>query len=117
MAKSDECSRKELTELVTIYAPSLASDGQGGSTVTWNALDGMPTYARVRMLKASEAAAMGRVQAAHSYRVTMRMRSDLTSSCKLRWAGVDYDVRPVQSSGARSAWISFDIEAGVGINV
>jgi SPP1 family predicted phage head-tail adaptor len=74
-----------LKERVRIEQPTMVDDGYGGKTVTWTAL--ATVYAEVKPIlsQSSEARHADRIRASASYRVRMRLRTDVTAAMRLIW--------------------------------
>lgn len=91
--------RGALTERLTIVAPTITTDTQGGRSVTWAAISGTPyVWAKVEALSGDERLQATAITALVSYRVTMPYRADLTPAMRLSW-------RPYRASAARTLQI------------
>jgi len=101
----------ELDQRVTLQRPDSAPDGRGGVTKGWS--DIATVWARVRPISGRERAAAGQIEAAATYRVTIRRRTDITADCRIVWQGIVMNIRSVPASGSRAMWTVIDCEAGV----
>jgi SPP1 family predicted phage head-tail adaptor len=72
-----------LRDRVSIEAPTLTDNGQGGQDETWAAIGTMA--AEVYGLSGSEAMKAGIERAVQQWRVTIRRRDDVTAKHRLQW--------------------------------
>lgn len=101
----------DLDQRVTIQVPADIPDGRAGVAKGWANL--ATVWAKVRPVSGRERAAAGQVEAAALYRVTIRRRTDVTTTCRVVWQGKAMNVRFVADSGSRAAFTIADCEAGV----
>lgn len=101
----------ELDQRVTLQRPDSTPDGRGGVTKGWS--DIATVWARVRPIAGRERAAAGQIEAAATYRVTIRRRTDVTADCRILWQGVAMNIRFAPASGSRAMWTVIDCDAGV----
>lgn len=101
----------ELDQRVRIEKPASTPDGRGGTVKGWAEL--ATVWARVRPISGRERAAAGQIEAAATYRVTIRRRTDVTADCRILWQGMAMNIRFVPASGSRAMWTVIDCDAGV----
>jgi SPP1 family predicted phage head-tail adaptor len=68
---------------VTIQSKSTVSDGQGGSTETWN--DGSTVWASIEPLKSYERFQAMQMQVPQTHRITMRYTDEVTAASRIRY--------------------------------
>ncbi|WP_377810620.1 phage head closure protein [Azospirillum sp. A29] len=101
----------ELDQRVRIEQPADTPDGRGGVTKGWAEL--ATVWAKVRPIAGRERAAAGQIEAAATYRVVIRRRTDVTTDCRILWQGRTMNIRFVPASGSRAMWTVIDCDAGV----
>jgi SPP1 family predicted phage head-tail adaptor len=74
-----------LSERVTIQQPVQADDGYGGKLVTWGELATVFAQVEPIFVTQGEHLAAEQVTAYAGYRVTVRMRTDVTAAMRVVW--------------------------------
>lgn len=90
-----------------------APDAAGGFTVTWAAISGAPTRARVVAMSGSERWASDRVEATARYRVTVRYFAGLLEADTVLIGGRRHNIRFVNNIEMRNRWLVIDVDGGV----
>lgn len=103
----------DLDQRVRIETQSNASDGYGGSVLTWTLL--AEVWARVRPVSGRERAEAAAVEAPALYRVVIRRRSDLTEGMRVVWNGQAFNLRFIADGGGREPYMTLDAERGVAL--
>lgn len=103
----------ELDQRITITRSVNAADGQGGYTSTDSEVD--TVWAHVRPLSLSERLHAGALEAAQSYLVVVRYRSDLRDSDMIDWAGLRLNIKGISNGGGRALYTEIQAERGVAV--
>ena len=102
----------EMDKRVSIIRESRTDDGMGGSTVSETTVD--TVWCHVRPRSGSEQDFADRVNGQALYLFVIRYRSDILESDRIRWEGVDYNIRFISDKGPRNLYLEIDAERGVG---
>jgi len=100
-----------LDQRVTFRRLTRTSDGGGGVTEAW--ADLATVWAAVAFKSAREGLDEGRVSAAQTTVFEVYNRSDITELDRIRWDGVDYNIRAIRRYGPRRLMMWIDAERGV----
>lgn len=101
----------ELDQRVTIVRETLASDGQGGSTLSLSTV--ATVWAKVIARSGHERMYDDRLNAEAGYTFVIRWRSDVREDDRLSWRGQDYNIRAIAQDGGRKLYLEIDAERGV----
>lgn len=103
----------DLTERVTFQRKVTVDDGGGGRAVTWQNV--VTVDAQVRPLSGRERLQAAQLEAAASYRLTVRRRTDLDEAMRVVWSGQPspMQIRFIGRVGPREPFMLIDCEAGV----
>lgn len=104
-------SAGELDQRVLIERPDDHPDGRGGAVKGWAEV--ATVWARVRPISGRERLSAQQVEAATSYRVVIRRRTDVTAACRVIWQGKAMAVTFIGEAGSRDPWLTLDCSAGV----
>lgn len=75
----------ELRTRVTLENPTRTSDGQGGYTEEWTALDPPEAWVAIRGLTGAERLAHGTVVTQATHAITLRYHPGVTTETRLSW--------------------------------
>lgn len=93
----------QLHERVVIQQATETTTTAPSSTVTWSTVD--TVWARVEPLMASERIQAQAMQSTASYRVTIRYRTDVTTTNRLTWDGKTLQIHGVTKVGGRDVYL------------
>jgi|GEM_PF-2324865 len=87
-----------MREPIIIEAPSLTSDGLGGSTESWEVF--ATSYAQVEPIfgSAREQVIAAQREAREAYKVTLRRRDDVNTTMRVQWQAKTLHVHGVTST-------------------
>lgn len=90
-----------LNKRVTIQSLTRTSDGGGGFTEAWAAIDNGTVWAAVEPLNGRERFEAQQTQANLSYRVTIRYRSDVTAQMQVLYGSKTLPINAVLNPAER----------------
>lgn len=98
----------QLRERVTIQEQPSAADGGGGfgADGPWTAISTTPNvWARVEPLKGMEQLEAMRLETQVSHAVTIRHRSDVTTTNRLLWGSIELDIEAITNPDERKKFL------------
>lgn len=103
-----------LKERIRFERVSQATDGIGGVSETWAALASNPdVYAGVMAMSGNERLENGALNAAGTYRFTIRYREDVTERDRIVWRSETYNIRTVARHTKADGYLEIVAERGV----
>lgn len=88
----------ELRERITIKRKSVTQNALGEEVIAW--VDQATVWAKVIAVSGAEAIAQGQATATTMYQITIRARSDLTTTMRVLYAGLTLEILAVLDSTA-----------------
>lgn len=92
----------DLRTRLTLEAPSRASDGGGGSSVSWTTV--AEVWAAVRPTAGGEDYALDRVAGRISHEIVIRHRTDMRPEMRFKSGTRVFDIRAVFDPDGRGRW-------------
>lgn len=103
----------QLRSVVEFQQANKTPNGRGGSTVTWAAVPGAPTRAKVKHVSGSERYRAGRLEAATQARIYVRYSPLINASQRVLLDGEALQIRAVLDIENRKRWLEIYAESGV----
>ena len=103
---------RELDQRIAIEREVGVSDGQGGSTLSWQLV--ATVWALVRPMSGRERERAASVNAEANYLIVIRYRSDIDEKDTVVWRGRRFNLRFVKDR-ARSRFLELHAERGVAV--
>lgn len=100
----------QLDQQITIERPTRVSDGAGGFTETWAALE--TVWADVFPEGGTERNEDGAFNATGTFRFVIRFIDGLTERDRILWGGEYYNIRQVARRGGREMYLNLRAERG-----
>jgi SPP1 family predicted phage head-tail adaptor len=97
-----------LRSRIIIEQKVFADNGFGGHTETWSAL--ATVWAKVEHLSGRELQMAQQVSPEITYEITIRYRSDVTTNCRINYAGQHFDIRDVKDLDNMHKWLFLKCE-------
>ena len=101
----------KLRNRVTIQQEGKTSDGQGGYSLGWTALD--TVWCRITPIRGEERIQAGGLESSVTHRARIRYRSDVTAGMRLLLGSTAYNIRAVLNPDERKQYLLMDVEEGV----
>lgn len=89
----------EFDQRVTLQSRSVVKDAYGQDTITWTTV--AIVWAQVQALRGREFFAAAQVQQEQTVKVRIRYRSDVLTTWRLVWKGVNHDITGVIPVGRK----------------
>lgn len=101
----------EMDQRIEIVRETLTDDGMGGSTVALATI--ATVWALVRPRSGNEIEYSDRLNGQAAYMFVIRQRDDIQENDRLKWLGVEYNIRMISRLGGRNLYLEIDAERGV----
>jgi len=102
-----------LKEPVTFQRRTLASDGAGGQTESWDAITDAPTRAHVMPVGGSERYASDRTEAIVRLRLVTRYSTRLREGDRVKIRDRVHNIRFLDNVEFKDKWLQIDVDGGV----
>lgn len=104
----------ELDERITFQERVNASDGMGGTTITWQDIPTLAdVWAHVRQKSGREVTEFDRVNAEKTHVFVIRKRDDVLESYRILWDGEPFDIVSAPKVKRRSMYMEIEAISGV----
>ena len=101
-----------LRERIAIEQESNASDGQGGSTISWTNV--CTIWGRVSPIRGREVQQGAQVQDETMHRITIRYRTDITPKMRAVWGSRIMNIREVINPDEHKKYLQLTVDENVG---
>lgn len=102
-----------LRHRVVIETPVRSSDGQGGSSISWNSV--ATVWSEIRSVRSgsAEPVVAGKRQAEVTYEITLRYRNDVSAKERIRYGERLFNIRSVDNIDGADVILVLRVEEGV----
>ena len=100
----------KLRHQITIEREQSASDGAGGSTITWDAVASPRAF--IKPMSGGERLQAMRLEATVTHRIFIRYRSDLLTSDRVNYKGRLMQIRALINLEERNRWLEIYADEG-----
>lgn len=101
-------SSGKLHHRITIETKTRTGDSGGGGSVAWTAVE--TVWADVTPISGFKRMQSEQMQARVTHKVTMRYRTDVDISMRLKWGTRLFSIRSAINDSERSVWLVLDCE-------
>lgn len=106
----------KLRERVTFQQESRVADGGGGHALSWANIGTNPTvWARVKPISGREQIQAMQLAGILTHRVTVRHRTDITTSMKIVWGSISLNIRSIINPDEKSKYLELLCEEKVAV--